>query len=82
MAKSKLLSYVLEIDSKVTVKCVLSSERSGGTENSGDPAPNAATVTSHIESQDLLEQIKFKAAEGIKSFMIGTSPIILNERYL
>lgn len=36
----------------------------------GDPAPNATTVTSHVESQELLEQIKFKAAEGIKGFMI------------
>ncbi|KAG0636559.1 Alpha/Beta hydrolase protein [Tuber brumale] len=36
----------------------------------GDSAPNAAAVTAHTENADLLETIKFKAAEGIKGFMI------------
>ncbi|KAL7266788.1 hypothetical protein RUND412_010646 [Rhizina undulata] len=36
----------------------------------GDSAPNAAAVTSHNESQDLLERIKFRTAESIKGFLI------------
>ncbi|CUS11633.1 unnamed protein product [Tuber aestivum] len=36
----------------------------------GDSAPNAAAVTAHTENADLLETIKFKAAEGIKGFII------------
>ncbi|PUU84290.1 dienelactone hydrolase family protein [Tuber borchii] len=36
----------------------------------GDSAPNAAAVTAHTENADLLETIKFKAAEGVKGFMI------------
>ncbi|KAA8901952.1 Alpha/Beta hydrolase protein [Sphaerosporella brunnea] len=37
----------------------------------GDPAPNAASVTAEAEEDmNLLDQIKMKAVEGIKGFMI------------
>lgn len=57
-------------------------ERSNSAENSGDSAPKANTVTSHVESQDLLERIKFKAAEGIKGFMIGMRYPCLSKWFL
>jgi hypothetical protein len=38
----------------------------------GDPAPNAASVAAEAEEDlSLLDQIKLKAVEGIKGFMIG-----------
>lgn len=65
---------------KVTASQYTMNLEDNNTEYSGDAAPNATSVTSHVESQDLLEKIKFKAAEGIKGFMIGRNDF-LREHY-